>query len=329
MKTDLVTSAASEASGMAGPPLLSLELVRVQFDKLVAVRDVNLSLGSGMLLGLIGPNGAGKTTLLRAIAGLQPLARGLIHVLGHRVHPGAVDAMGFIGFTPDTPWAYEELTVAKFLRFIAFGYGLQGSEVDERIDFWLEKVWLTEKKGQKVKALSRGMRQRLGIARTLLPNPALILLDEPAAGLDPAGRVQFRQLLCNLRDQGKTLIVSSHILADMEEYCTHIAMMSAGNILKFGTVAEVAGMAHGDRCRYTIQLAHPVAGLGRMLKAIAGVADAIVDNERVTLEFDTGKDQAAALLAELVNQKVPVSSFSANAADLEEAYLRAGIKQVD
>src|ERR1044072_4872725 len=124
------------------------------------------------------------------------------------------------------------------------------SEVEERIDFWLERVWLTEKADQKIKGLSRGMRQRVGIARTLMPNPAVVLLDEPAAGPDPAGRVQFRKLLCELREQGKALIVSSHILSDMEEYCTHIAIMGHGNLMKFGTVREIATGADTGRCRY-------------------------------------------------------------------------------
>ena len=105
-----------------------------------------------------------------------------------------------IGFTPDVPPVYEELTVRQFLRFVGKGYDLSAAETRERTDFWLEKVWLTDKADQKIKALSRGMKQRIGIARTLLPNPALVLLDEPAAGLDPAGRVQFRQLLVDLRD---------------------------------------------------------------------------------------------------------------------------------
>lgn len=193
----------------------------MQFGPLMAVRDVSFRLHGGDLLGLIGPNGSGKTTLLRAIAALQPIHLGKVRILGETLHPDAHDLLRQIGFTPDTPVFYDELTVRDFLRFIGTGYNLPRHETDERIDFWLEKVWLTEKADTKIKGLSRGMRQRIGIARTLLPNPSVILLDEPSAGLDPAGRVQFRQLLCNLRDQGKALIVSSHILSDMGEYCTH------------------------------------------------------------------------------------------------------------
>src|SRR5687768_4438752 len=310
--------------------ILSIEGVRVQFGKLVAVRDVSMSLRAGDLLGLIGPNGAGKTTLLSAAAGYLPLARGQVNVLGHRVEPGNRDALRHIGFTPDTPWVYEEMTVRKFLRFIGMGYELADNDIDERIDFWLEKVWLTEKADQKIKALSRGMRQRIGLARTLLPNPSIILLDEPAAGLDPAGRVQFRQVLCNLREQGKALIVSSHILADMGEYCTHIGIMAQGQLIRFGTVSEVANSAAEHRCRYTIVLARPIPSVEEVFEAIPGVAQLQVDNdERISLEYETDRALAASLLAELVKRDLPVASFTANAPGLEEAYLRTGIRQVD
>jgi ABC-2 type transport system ATP-binding protein len=310
----------------ADPPVVHVTNLRVRFGGLIAVRDVSLTLTGGTLLGLIGPNGAGKTTLLRAIAGLQPPTRGSIEVLGERLSP---DSLHQIGFTPDVPPVYEELTVRQFLTFVGKGYDLPASEIRERSDFWLEKVWLTEKADQRIKGLSRGMKQRLGLARTLLPNPALILLDEPAAGLDPAGRVQFRQLLADLRDQGKTIVISSHILADMDEYCTHIAIMSAGAVSQFGTVAQIAHGHDAGRRRYQITLAHPVADLAERLGALEGVGGVAVERDRATFELGSGADDAAAALARLVAMRVPIASFAPVAANLEEAYLRAGIRQVD
>jgi ABC-2 type transport system ATP-binding protein len=311
--------------------VLAADAVRVQFGAFTAVNDVSLTLRGGNLLGLIGPNGAGKTTLLRALAGIQPLNRGVVRVFDEPLMPGAQHLMRHIGFTPDTPSVYEELNVRDFLRFIAKGYDLSRREAEERIAFWLEKVWLTEKCDVKIKQLSRGMRQRIGIARTMLPNPSLVLLDEPSAGLDPAGRVQFRQLLVSLREQGKALIVSSHILLDMAEYCTHIGIMSKGELVRFGTVHDVASSSNGDatRCRYTIQLAHPVAGIERTLAEIDQIAHVNIDGERVVLEYGASRDAAAALLAELVQRRIPVAAFSPNAPGLEEAYLRTEIAQVD
>lgn len=312
-----------------GTTLLEVEHATVRFDRFVAVRDVSLRLQAGNLLGLIGPNGAGKTTLLRAIAQLQNLYAGRVKVLGQPVRPGDEEAARMIGFTPDVPPAYEALTVKQFLKFVAAGYGLAPENTAPSIEYWLEKVWLTDKANQKVKALTRGMRQRLGIARTLLPNPQIILLDEPAAGLDPAGRVQFRKLLTDLRDQGKTLVVSSHILSDMEEYCTHVAIMSAGALVQFGTVHAVSTGKNDGRCRYTVELASPVARLESLLAEIEGVSHIQVDRLQVTLEYWAPRERSAELLKALMAREVPVAGFSANPAGLEEAYLRAGIRQVD
>jgi ABC-2 type transport system ATP-binding protein len=311
-------------------PIISVDNVRVEFGRLIAVKNVSFALRGGDLLGLIGPNGAGKTTLLRTIAGIQRLTRGSVQILGHPLGAGNGDALRHLGFTPDTPVFYESLTVRDFLRFVAMGYGIDAQEADERIAFWLEKVWLAEKAGQKIKSLSRGMRQRVGLARTLLPNPAIVVLDEPAAGLDPSGRVQFRQLMCDLRDQGKAIIISSHILSDMEEYCTHIGIMTEGRMVQFGTVAHVS--AHGQaggRCRYTIVLARAVADLEALLGAMPGVQAVQAERDRASFEFTSGRAEAAGLLAQLVDKKVPVASFVANGLGLEEAYLRIGIKQVD
>jgi ABC-2 type transport system ATP-binding protein len=313
----------------AGAALLSADRVRVQFGRLRAVADVSFELRGGDLLGLIGPNGAGKTTLLRGLCGLQTLSGGRVRAMGEEVSPGRIEAMRYIGFTPDTPAVYEDLSVRDYLRFIGRGYGLDDQEARERIDFWLEQVWLSEKADQKVKALSRGMRQRIGIARTLLPNPVVILLDEPAGGLDPAGRVQFRQLLRSLREQGKALIVSSHILADMHEYCTHIGIMAHGRMVRFGTVSQVVDGGGEERCRYTLRLSRPVAGLGRMLEEVEGVKTVEADSDRAVLEYARTADEAAGLLAELIRRGVPVCSFAPNAPDLEETYLRTGIRQVD
>jgi ABC-2 type transport system ATP-binding protein len=172
------------------------------------------------------------------------------------------------------------------------------------------------------------MRQRLGIARTLLPNPHVILLDEPAAGLDPNGRIQFRQLLCDLREQGKAIIISSHILADMGHYATHIGIMAHGTMLRYGTVGEVAASA-GDRCRYTVTLAGTMNGAADVIRGMDGASDVAVEQDRITFQYSSDRERAAALLAELVTRRVPVASFVPSLTGLEEAYVAAGIGQVD
>jgi len=303
--------------------------VRVEYGSFVALPGLSLRLSAGDLLGLIGPNGAGKTTSLKAFAGLIPRAAGTVRVLGEAVEPGNPAALSRIGFAPDTPPLYEDLTVADFLRFIGRAYRLRHETVEERIDFWLEQLWLNDRRDAKVKSLSRGMRQRLTVARTLLPDPTLVLLDEPAAGLDPAGRVQFRKMLGSLRDQAKALIVSSHILADLHEYCTHIAIMEAGRLRQFGTVAQVVGAKDDNRCRYKVTLAKPVADAKRILEAIPTITQIEVQGRMASFEFEHEDQAAADLLSALLEKGLPIASFAPIAHDLEQAYLRTGIRQVD
>lgn len=309
--------------------LLDVAHLSVIFGKLRAVDDVSFSLSGGDLLGLIGPNGAGKTTLLRAIATLQPATHGHTSLLGERLVPGALEPLSRVGFTPDTPPVYEKLTVRQFLRVIASGYGLSRSEADERIAFWLERVWLNDKAEQKIKELSRGMRQRIGIVRTLIANPLLILLDEPAAGLDPAGRIQFRQLLLSLREQGKVLIVSSHILSDMQEYCSHIGIMSRGKLVQFGTVGQLTHQTEESRRQYLIELARPIPQAAIYFESLPDIEIVKIDGEKITCQYHAGREAAAELLRHLVREGLPIASFTPQVFDLEAAYLRAGVGQVD
>lgn len=303
--------------------------LRVDYGNFTALHELDLQLHAGNLLGFIGPNGAGKTTTLKAVAGLIPLAAGRVSVMGEPVEAGRTEALSRIGFAPDTPPVYEDLNVLTFLRFIGRAYGMRGPEVDERIDFWLEQLWLTEKREAKIKSLSRGMRQRLTVARTLLPDPTLILLDEPAAGLDPAGRVQFRNLLGSLRDQGRALVVSSHILADLHEYCTHIAIMEGGRLRQMGTVAQVVGGQDENRCMYEVMLARPLPETQRIMDEMPGISRLEVHGRRISFEFEHDDAHAAELLAAMLKAGLPVARFSPIEHDLEQAYLRTGIRQVD
>lgn len=309
--------------------LLDAQHVRVEFDKTVAVRDLNLSLRAGELLGFVGPNGAGKTTSLRALAGLQPMTAGTVRVLGHDVVTECTRAMPNIGFASDTPPLYDRLSVEDFLAFIGLAYGLDRDSIYERIGFWLDQLWLTDRRKDRVQTLSRGMKQRLAVARTLLPQPPVILLDEPAAGLDPAGRVAFRRLLSSLRSQGKAIIISSHILSDLHEYCTHIAIVSHGEVLQYGTVQEVAGSGQDDHCRYRMRLARPLADAAARMADFPALRNVQVDRDEIVFEFATDPAAAAELLKRLVGAGLPVAGFMAIPPGLEEAYMRSGVKQVD
>ncbi len=314
---------------MSTDSLLAVRHLRVQFGRLLAVNDISFDLHAGHLLGLVGPNGAGKTTTLRAASGLQPVSTGTVHVMDHDVftHPTVVGH--HLGLTPDTPAMYDPISVEDYLAFIGKCYGLSVAATQERTDHWLEALWLQEKRKAAVKTLSRGMRQRLAVARTLLPDPSVVLMDEPAAGLDPAGRVQFRQLLADLRDQGKAIIVSSHILADLAEYCTHIAIMEHGRFLNYGTVAKVTGAAGRERGNYRVVLARRVGDVATRIAGVGGLQRLQIDGDVLTFEYDRDRRVAAALLAQLISAGLPVAEFHALEPDLEQAYLRSGIGQVD
>ncbi len=312
-----------------GEALLQLEDVRVLYGEFLAVDGVSFALAGGQLLGLIGPNGAGKTTILRASAGLLPVATGCVRVLGRDAARDPTHVGRHLGFAPDTPAVYEMLTVEQHLDFIGRCYDLTGGERAERIDFWLEQLWIADKRASKISTLSRGMRQRLAVARTLLSDPHVVLLDEPAAGLDPAGRIQFRQLLASLRDMGKAIIVSSHILADLAEYCTHIAFMERGRLRRFGTVAQIAGDADNSRTNYHVTLASAPGDLARRLEPLADVSIVSLNGEQLTLEYGATRDEAAELLQRLIQLGLVIAAFYPARPDLEQAYLRSGIAQVD
>ena len=193
------------------------------------------------------------------------------------------------------------------------------------------KVWLTDKADTKISSLSRGMHQRIGLARTLLPRPAVILLDEPAAGLDPAGRVQFRKLLVTLRDMGCALVVSSHILSDMGEYCSHIGIMERGRLLRMGTVAELVDEHHAERTHavYHIDVAGNVAAALAVIRELPDISDAAPHHGGLTLRAPVGPPAPRHCCARSSNEACPSAASPPEAADLEAAYLRAGLSQVE
>jgi len=307
--------------------LLAADRVRVEFGPLVAVRDVSFELSGGQLLGLVGPNGAGKTTLLRVLAGLHAPTRGNAEIMGKSVLGEHEVVRHHVGFAPDAPPAYEELTIDQFLHFIAAAYQLTRSEADEGIDFWLENLWLSGRRETKIKELSRGMRQRVTLARTFLPRPHVLLLDEPLVGLDPAGRIQLRRVLSMLRNQGCAMIVSSHILSDLEEIATHVAIIERGSILRW---SETGAMHHDEDQRRTFELV--IVGNGsyrELIEAIDGVSHCRQDGSTLLFDYHSDDSEAAELLRRLIEKDVPVLSFTRVKTSLEEAYLRSGVRQVD
>src|SRR5438477_8660125 len=219
--------------------MIEIRHLRKEYDDSVALENLHLEIPAGEVYGLIGPNGAGKTTLIRILATLMEPTYGFVRIGGIdaledplRVHP-------LIGYMSDVFSLYDNMLVWEYLDHFARCYGIEPRERDRLIDEVLQLVSLEVRRDAEIKALSRGMRQRLCFAKTLLHEPQVLLLDEPASGLDPAGRIEFRELLKQLHEMGRTILISSHILTEMADFCTSIGIMEEGKVLASGRVEEI------------------------------------------------------------------------------------------
>ncbi len=204
----------------------------------VALQDLHLKIEPGEAFGFIGPNGAGKSTTIKILSTLVRPSGGTAEVCGVSVTRRPEEVKPLIGYMPDVLGVYDDMLVVEYLEFFAAAYGIRGEPRRKKIDEVLELTDLTAKRDQPVKGLSRGMGQRLGLARCLLHDPQVLLLDEPAAGLDPRARIEFKELVHELRRRGRTLIISSHILAEIGEMCNSIGIIERGKLLFAGSIDE-------------------------------------------------------------------------------------------
>jgi ABC-2 type transport system ATP-binding protein len=296
------------------------------FGKVEAVEDLNLKITPGSLFGLIGPNGAGKTTTLRMLAGLLEPTSGEIRINELTMRKYGREIQWQIGFMPDFFGVYDDLLVWEYLDFFARCYKLSPARRVQVIDELLELVDLSEKRNAYVQTLSRGMRQRLCLAHTLVHDPQVLLLDEPASGLDPRARVEMRELLRELSSMGKTILLSSHILTELAELCDTIAILERGRLVIHGPLAEIQNQVAGHH-RLHIHILSDWTHAARVIgshPAVRQVYPVERDGhvEQFEVEFSGDLAAAADLLENLVASQVRVASFSEAATDLEEAFLR-------
>lgn len=297
-----------------------------RFGKLAAVEDLNLKITSGSLYGLIGPNGAGKTTTLRMLAGLLEPTSGEIRINELPTRQYWREIQWQIGFMPDFFGVYEDLLVWEYLDFFARCYKLTPARRQHVTNELLELVDLSTKKDAYVQTLSRGMRQRLCLAHALVHDPQILLLDEPASGLDPRARIEMRELLRELRSMGKTILVSSHILSELAELCDSIAIMEKGKLIANGTLHDIRTRLSNNRTLSIRTLTNRMQAEA-ILRKYPGVHDIQANHnseaiEQLTVSF-SGDDVAAAdMLDALVHQGVRVASFSEEITGLEEAFLQ-------
>lgn len=317
--------------------------LRVDFGDVIAVRDIDLDIEKGQIFGLIGPNGAGKTTLIKVMTGLLDPTYGTVTVGGFNVEEHAADMHRMLGFMPDFPATYDDLTTFEFLDVFGIAYNLPVDERRERIDMYLALTDLAQKRDSLVGTLSRGMKQRLILAKTLLHDPDFLLLDEPASGLDPVARIEMRNVLKKLGKTGKTILISSHILTELADFCTSVGIMELGRIVISGTIDDIRqslvphetviielAEGEGDEAESTgaVNTESGSAAVARILEECPGVQSFSVDGSIVMVQFQGNIKARAELLGALTAGGVLVAQFYSRKENLEDLFMKVGARGV-
>ncbi len=286
-----------------------------------ALRGVTLGIDAGDMFGLIGPNGAGKTTLIRILATLLQPSAGSATVNGYDVTRNAQAVRREIGYMPDFFGVYEELKVREYLEFFAATYGIRGPKRKATVDGVLELTDLTARKDTLIASLSRGMQQRLGLARVLVHDPKVLFLDEPASGLDPRARIEIRALLKELRNMGKTILISSHILADLADLCNKIGLIERGKLLYAGGLKEAMAQVQGD----DVWLVEVFEDTDRAKKVLEGqpFAESVTEAEGlIRIKLRPGHREVHAIPQILLQQNLRLKMFKVAEVTLEDAFLK-------
>jgi ABC-2 type transport system ATP-binding protein len=291
----------------------------------LAVAGLDLEVEDGEIFGLVGPNGAGKTTTLRILATLLSATSGEAEIAGINVRRNPDAARRVLGFMPDVFGVYDDMKVWEYLDFFARCYGIPAARRRQMIGDLLDLVDLGDKRNSYVQGLSRGMQQRLCLAHTLVHDPQVLLLDEPASGLDPRARVELRELLRELRSLGKTILISSHILPELEELCTSVAIVDHGRVLAQGRVSDIERRLRAGavlRVRLLPEAADLETARTWFSEQPFVASSAVNPDGTIEIGF-RGDDQATArLLAASVGAGMPILSFARAASDLEELFLQ-------
>jgi len=300
--------------------LLEVRGLTRKFGQLTAVNDASFSVGAGEIWGFIGPNGAGKTTTMRTIATLDIPDQGDIFIEGRSVLVEPQRTRQRIGFMPDALGTYADTTIYEYLDFFARAVGLSQELRPQRVREVLSFTDLGKLCDRMMDSLSKGMSQRLCLAKTLLHDPALLILDEPAAGLDPRARVEFRELIRALASQGKGILISSHILSELSEVCDGVVVIEKGSIVREGRVHELTKNISEHEMLF-IRTLEPVHELERALAEIPGVLKTRQEKLGMVVEFQGEEDAIADLLQALVQRNLRPIEFHWHKADLEELFL--------
>lgn len=305
-------------------PVLRTENLTKRYGEFCALDDLTIHIHRGQILGFIGPNGAGKTTTIKILVGLSRPTSGSAWIGGVNCSEQAAKIKKLVGYMPDRFGSYDNLRVREYLDFFGAVFGIAPKARRERIAAVMETTNTTYMQDKYVESLSHGMQQRVGIARTLLHDPQVLILDEPANGLDPQARIEMRELLLRLASEGKTLIVTSHILPELARICDTVAIITGGRLQAFGRLDDVMRQLCPKRS-YEVQLvlAEQIEKALEVIQRKVPEGELYVSRQERTLRFPTAASEAelAMLLQQLVAAQVQVAQFREVASDLEEAFL--------
>jgi ABC-2 type transport system ATP-binding protein len=301
--------------------MIEIEHLRMEYGSTVALENLKLDVPRGEVFGLIGPNGAGKTTLIRILATLLEPTYGHVQIDGIDVLEDPLRVHPRIGYMSDFFSLYDQMLVWEYLDHFARCYGIEGDRRKRLIGEALELVSLEVRRNAEVSTLSRGMRQRLCFAKTLLHEPEVLLLDEPASGLDPAGRLEFRELIKKLHEMGRTVLISSHILTEMVDFCTSIGILEQGRLLVSGRVEEILGRLQ-SKLELELEVRGDATALIELLERHCDVSDVRRSGEGVCCVWQAERDDLPELHRALVAAGIPLVSFAAKEDDLEAIYMK-------
>jgi ABC-2 type transport system ATP-binding protein len=309
----------------SGEPVLVTKALTKKYGEFVALDGLSLTVDQGQILGFIGPNGAGKTTTIKILVGLARPTSGSASIAGTDCVREVRQIKRLVGYMPDTFGSYDNMRVREYLDFFGAAFGIPRRERISRIDEVLDTTGSAYMKDRFVESLSHGMRQRIGVARTLLHDPPVLILDEPANGLDPQARIEMRDLLRRLAEQGKTLLVTSHILPELSRICHRVAIITKGRLRALGTLDEITRSVRQVRT-IEVLLTDPEQ-IDRATTVVrAGIEpgmEVVGSPAECTLRFQTGKreEELAGVLTALVSAGVAVTQFREVQTDLEDAFM--------
>ena len=303
--------------------MIQVEDLKIHYGEFVAVDNLSFSVKKGSVFGLIGPNGAGKTTTIKAIATLIEPTYGEIKLGDTSVLHEPEEARSMLGYMPDFPPVYDDLRVEEFCDLFAHAYGQSATERKEKVDLALAQTDLTDKRRDLCKSLSRGMKQRALLAKTLVHDPSVMLLDEPGANLDPKARIDMRNLLRKLADQGKTILVSSHVLTELEDLCDEIGIMRNGKMVVCGSLEEITQSKHTQRT-LEIELLKSFPELPQWVEQHATLSGLKETNESKThfqIIHSGSRKEVPEILSQMIGLGVEVTSFTTRKSKVEDLFL--------